>query len=96
MLIGNFENELTKAMFEGKVLADFTPGNIIPIYHPDLIFKSVVIENQVAKVYLDGNFGGEHDGWCDASLALAQIAETAKTFSTVKEVEIYQGDKKVY
>jgi hypothetical protein len=85
-----------KALFENKVDTDFLPGNIIPSYHPDLTLEKVVIENGVAQIYLGGNFSGTHDGWCDASLAIAQIVETAQTFDTVTSVEVYQGDKKVY
>lgn len=85
-----------KALFEDKVEADFVPGNIIPLYHPELTLEKVVIESGVAKVYLGGNFSGAKDGICDASLAIAQIVETAKAFDSVTSVEIYQGDKKVY
>ncbi|MEY4440521.1 MAG: hypothetical protein RLY49_147 [Candidatus Parcubacteria bacterium] len=85
-----------KALFENKVAADFTPGNIIPLYHPDLTLQKVMIDSGVAKVYLGGSFNGEKDGWCGASLAIAQIVETAKTFPNVSSVEVYQGDKKVY
>ncbi len=85
-----------KAMFEGKILTDFTPGNIIPSYHPNLTLEKVMIENGVAQIYLNGNFGGEHNGWCDADLALAQIGETAKKFSSVKEVKIYQDNNQIY
>lgn len=89
------KNSLT-ALFENKVITDFAPGNIIPSYHPNLLFKDVVIENSIAKVYLEGNFSGEHDGWCDASLAIAQITETAKAFPSVQSVEVYQGVEKIY
>lgn len=85
-----------KALFENKVSADFEPGNIIPTSHPDLTLQKVMIDSGVAKVYLGGNFNGEKDGWCGASLAIAQIVETAKTFPNVTNVEVYQGDKKVY
>lgn len=85
-----------KALFENKVVTDFAPGNIIPTYHPKLTLKDVVIDNGVAKIYLEGNFDGEHDGWCDASLALAQITETAKVFPSVQSVEVYQGVEKIY
>ncbi len=85
-----------KALFEDKVQADFLPGNIIPSYHPDLTLQKVMIDNGVAKVYLGGNFSGKKDGWCDASLAVAQIVETAKTFPNITSVEVYQGDKKIY
>lgn len=88
-------NSLT-ALFENKVEADFVPGNIIPSYHPELTLEKVVIESGVAKVYLGGNFSGAKDGICDASLAIAQIVETAKTFDSVTSVEVYQEDKKVY
>jgi spore germination protein GerM len=84
-----------KAMFAGTIVTDFTPGNIIPLYHPTLTLEKVLIEDGVAKIYLGGNFDGSHDGWCDASLAIAQIAETTKSFDTVSSVEIYQGDKKI-
>lgn len=85
-----------KALFEDKVAVDFTPGNIIPTYHPELSLKNVVIDDGVAKIYLEGNFTGEHDGWCDASLAIAQITETALTFPSVRTVEVYQGEEKIY
>jgi Sporulation and spore germination len=85
-----------KALFEGKVDADFVPGNIIPTYHPELTLENVVVDNGIAKIYLGGNFNGERDGWCDASLAIAQITETAKTFPNVTSVEVYQGEKKIY
>lgn len=85
-----------KALFENKVEADFVPGNIIPTYHPELTLEKVMIESGIAKIYLGGNFSGAKDGWCDASLAIAQIVETAKTFDSVTSVEVYQGDKKVY
>jgi hypothetical protein len=85
-----------KALFEDRVDADFVPGNIIPTYHPELTLQNVLIDNGVAKIYLGGNFNGERDGWCDASLAIAQITETAKAFPNVTAVEVYQGDKKIY
>lgn len=85
-----------QALFEDKILVDFVPGNIIPTYHPDLTFEKVTIDNGVARVYLNGNFGGTHDGWCDASLAIAQITETAKTFPNINSVEVYQGEEKIY
>lgn len=89
------ENSI-KALFGDKVFADFLPGNIIPSYHPNLKFKSVVIENGVAKIHLDGNFSGARKGFCDAELAIAQLAETAKSHPSVKGVRIYQDDKEVY
>jgi hypothetical protein len=85
-----------RALFADKVSADFTPGNIIPSYHPELTLEKVMIDNGVAKIYLGGNFNGKHDGWCDASLAVAQIVETSKTFSGIKTVEVYQGGEKIY
>ena len=84
-----------KALFENKITTDFLPGNIIPSYHPKLTLEKVLIENGVAKIYLGGNFDGEKEGLCGASLAIAQITETAKTFESVSSVEIYQGDKKI-
>ncbi len=85
-----------KALFGDKVFADFLPGNIIPSYHPNLAFKSAMIENGVAKINLSGSFSGSRDGQCDAELALAQLAETAKSFATVRDVVIYLGSKEVY
>lgn len=85
-----------KSMFMGTVQTDFTPGNIIPVYHPDLTLEKVMIESGVAKIYLGGNFSGMKNEWCDSSLAIAQIVETAKTFSTVKSVEVYQNGSKIY
>lgn len=85
-----------KALFGDKVYADFLPGNIIPSYHPNLSFKSVVIEKGVAKIHLAGTFSGSREGQCDAELALAQLAETAKSFASVQDVVIYQGSKEIY
>ena len=84
-----------KALFGDKVFGDFMPGNIIPSYHPNLTFKEVKIENGVAKVYLGGSFSGSRKGVCDATLAIAQIKETAKSYPNVKSVEIYQGGEKI-
>lgn len=84
-----------KALFENKITTDFEPGNIIPSYHPELTLDTVVIENGVAKIYLGGNFDGEKEGLCGASLAIAQITETAKSFDAVSSVEVYQGGKKI-
>lgn len=84
-----------KALFGDKVFGDFMPGNIIPSYHPNLTFKEVKIENGVAKVYLGGSFSGSREGVCDATLAIAQIKETAKSYPNVKSVEIYQGGEKI-
>jgi hypothetical protein len=89
------ENSI-RALFGDKVFGDFLPGNIIPSYHPNLSFRSVVIEGGIAKIHLDGSFSGTRDGFCDAELAIAQLAETAKSHLMVKGVEIYQGSKKVY
>ncbi len=85
-----------KALFGDKVFADFLPGNIIPSYHPNLAFKSAMIESGVAKINLTGSFSGSRDGKCDAELALAQLAETAKSFATVQDVVINLGSKEVY
>jgi hypothetical protein len=85
-----------KALFGDKVFADFLPGNIIPSYNPNLKFTSVAIENGVAKIYLDGHFGGVRKGLCDVELAIAQLAETAKSHPSVKSVRIYQDDEEVY
>ncbi len=84
-----------KALFGDKVFGDFLPGNIIPSYHPKLSFQEVKIENGVAKIYLNGTFGSAHDGACDKQLAIAQLAETAKSYPNVKSVEIYQSGKRV-
>lgn len=85
-----------RALFNDTVASDFTPGNIIPTYHPELKFEDVQIENGVAKIYLAGTFGGSKDGWCDSSLALAQITETALAFPSVTAVEVYQAGSKIY
>lgn len=85
-----------RALFGDKVFGDFLPGNIIPSYHPKLSFKSAAIEGGVAKIYLTGEFDDEHDGSCDKSLALAQISETAKSFATVKSVQVYLGNSLIH
>jgi len=85
-----------KAIFADKVATDFTPGNSIPSYHPELTFESVSIQDGVAKIYLGGNFSGAHSGVCDASLAIAQLVETAKTFPNIVTVEVYLSGQKIY
>jgi hypothetical protein len=85
-----------RALFGDKVFGDFLPGNIIPSYHPNLSFRSVAIDNGVAKIYLNGTFSGSYDGMCDAELAIAQLSQTALSFASVNDVEIYQGSEKIY
>lgn len=84
-----------KALFGDKVFGDFLPGNIIPSYHPGLSFQEVKIENGVAKIYLNGKFGSSYEGACDKELAIAQLAETAKSYPNVTSVQIFQDGKRV-
>lgn len=84
-----------RALFGDKVFGDFLPGNIIPTYHPNLTFEKVTISSGVARVHLHGSFSSAISGSCDKTLALAQIAETAKAYPTVSSVEIYLDSEKV-
>lgn len=84
-------NETLKAVFGDKVSTDFFPGNIIPKYHPNLVFDSAILEDGVVQIYLRGDFSTLKNGKCDISLAISQITETVKQFSGIKEVEIYQN-----
>jgi Sporulation and spore germination len=84
-----------RALFGDKIFGDFLPGNIIPTYHPNLTFEKVTISSGVARVYLHGSFSSAINGSCDKTLALAQIAETAKAYPTVSTVEIYLDSEKV-
>jgi len=88
-------NETLKAIFADKVYTDFEPGNIIPAYHPDLVFDNAVIEDGVAKIYLRGEFGSSEKDNCGEALAISEIEGTVKQFETVKDVEIYQNLKKI-
>lgn len=88
-------NETLKAVFGDKVNTDFLPGNIIPKYHPNLIFDNAILENGVVQIYLRGDFSTLKNGKCDISLAISQITETVKQFSGIKSVEIYQNLNKI-
>jgi len=88
-------NETLKAMFADKVDTDFEPGNIIPEYHPNLVFDKAVLEEGVAKIYLRGDFAEIEENKCAKDLAINQIEETVKQFDTVVGVEIYQNLQKV-
>ncbi len=88
-------NETLKAMFGDKIVTDFLPGNIIPKYHPNLIFDNAILENGVVQIYLRGDFSTLKNGKCDISLAISQITETVKQFSGIKSVEIYQNLNKI-
>lgn len=88
-------NETLKAIFDNKVITDFVPGNIIPVYHPNLVFDKVVAENGVVQVYLKGDFSTLKEGKCGISLAVSEITETVKQFEGVKSVEIYQNLNKI-
>lgn len=80
-----------KALFGNTVYADFLPGNIIPSYHPNLTLQNVLIDNGIAKIYLGGTFSGSVNGSCDATLALAQITQTALSYPNVTAVQIFQN-----
>lgn len=84
------------ALFNNTISTDFNPGNIIPKYHSNLSFERAVINQGVAQIYLAGTFSGSNNAWCDSDLAIAQIVETAKGFSTVNSVEVFQNGVKVY
>jgi hypothetical protein len=57
------------------------------LYQSDLKVESVSIEGEKATIYLTGTLmmGGE----CDTPRVEAQIIETAKQFSTVKDVAVF-------
>jgi hypothetical protein len=88
-------NETLKAVFANKITTDFEPGNIIPLYHPNLIFDNATIDNGVVRVYLKGDFAGNKSDNCGLSMALTQISETVKKIQGVKSVEIYQNLQKI-
>lgn len=87
---------ILNALFDNEVVTDFNPGNIIPKYHSNLSFERAVINQGVAQIYLAGTFSGSNNAWCDSDLAIAQIVETAKGFSTVNSVEVFQNSVKIY
>jgi cell division protein FtsX len=88
-------NETLKAIFADRIATDFLPGNIIPKYHPNLVFDKATIENGVVQVYLKGDFSVKEEGKCGISLAVSEITETVKQFEGVKSVEIYQNLNKI-
>jgi hypothetical protein len=88
-------NETLTAVFGDKVATDFTPGNIIPSTHTNLVFEKATLDDGIAKVYLRGEFAEESEDSCNKTLAVTQIVETVKQFDTVSEVEIYQNLQKI-
>lgn len=61
------------------------------LYQSNLQVESVKVENGTAVIHLTGTLmlGGE----CDNPRVAAQLEETARQFSTVKEVSIFLNDK---
>jgi hypothetical protein len=88
-------NETLKAIFANKIKTDFKPGNVIPLYHPGIVFDKAVLENGVAKIYLRGEFGEAEEDNCGKELVIKQLEATVAQFDTVNSVEIYQNLQKV-
>lgn len=62
--------------------------NFIANTRDTLSFDQAVVENGVARIYLEGELSGLA-GVCDNPRAQIQIEETALIFDTVSSVEIY-------
>ncbi len=87
-------NTTIRAIFDDKIATDFEPGNIIPKFHPNLVFDNATLENGIVRIYLKGDFGDETN-ICNSKMALIQITETVKKFEGVKSIEIYQNLQKI-
>jgi hypothetical protein len=79
-------NVTLKELFVYKQELDYLPGNFVA-KQDKLKFDKATIENGTAKIYLIGEI--VYGGVCDNPRLTAQITETAKQFSSVKNVEIY-------
>jgi hypothetical protein len=79
-------------MFETKDNFGYMPGNYVAS-NTNLTFDKAVIENGVAKVYLNGDVG-PLGGSCDNPRLQIQVEEAALQFNTVNSVEIYVNGEK--
>lgn len=79
-------NATMKELFAYDQQFDYMPGNFVASQEK-LSFEKAVIENGVAKIYLNGEV--EYAGVCDDPRLATQIIATAKQFETVQNVEIY-------
>ncbi|NCS99295.1 hypothetical protein GW764_03870 [Candidatus Parcubacteria bacterium] len=64
----------------------FEPGNFLSTQQ-NLDLNEVVIENQIAKIYLEGEFSLEEE--CDLSRIYTQLEEVALQYNSVNGVQIY-------
>lgn len=82
-------NAALRELFSKKDIwmpGELAPGNFIASQN-ELFFDKVIIENEVAKIYILGKV--KLAGVCDDPRLRIQLEETALQFPTVKSVEFY-------
>jgi hypothetical protein len=77
-------------MFDSEKDYGFEPGNFLASQNA-LSFNEVILENGIAKIYLEGEFTTE--GECDLPRQFIQLEEVALQYYSVDEVEIYLNDE---
>jgi hypothetical protein len=68
----------------------FEPGNFLAS-QDDLLLNDVLIEDRIAKIYLEGEF--TVNGECDLPRQFIQLEETALQYYSVDGVQIYLNDE---
>lgn len=85
-------NAAYQELFRFKNDLDFYTGNYLSKNHPDLRFDKAIIENKIAKIYLEGKMSQIQED-CDENRVKILLEETALQYKTVEAVEIYlNGD----
>lgn len=85
-------NAAYQELFRFKSDLDFYTGNYLSKNHPDLKFDKAIIENKIAKIYLEGKMSQASND-CDQNRVKILLEETALQYKTVEAVEIYLNGK---
>ncbi len=87
-------NSTLALLFNDDFDYGFPPANFISSTQKNLKFDHAVIDNGVAKVFLNGKITID-DSKCDSNRVIYQINETSKQFSAVKSVQIFLNGEKI-
>lgn len=79
-----------KKMLEFNNDLGFKPGNFLASQNK-LSLKEVLIENEIAKIYLEGEFTLKNE--CDSARQFVQLDAVALQYNTVKGVQIYLNNE---
>lgn len=80
----------TNILFTNDEDYGFKPGNFLATQE-DLSFEKVVIEDRIAKFYLNGEYTVEDE--CDSPRQFIQLEEVAMQFDSVDGVQIYLNNE---